>query len=262
MTRPIKFSKLSGAGNDFVLVEGPLPASEARALARRLCRRREGVGADGLLVADRKSSPCRVEHRNGDGSRTFCGNGARCAAWWLVNKGWAKPRFSFFLSGIRVLAVVAKCKARLSMPEVDPPRVYRVVAAGRRLRAALLDTGVPHAVVKVTPAALERLSISLLGRALRRHPAFGPNGANADFSARTKSGLRLRTYERGVEDETLACGTGAVAAALVSGLPSPVRVEARGGILSVAFKPRADGGFSDVWLEGPVRHIFTGEVAP
>ncbi|MBI3299970.1 MAG: diaminopimelate epimerase [Elusimicrobia bacterium] len=255
MTRRLEFSKLSGAGNDFIFVPGPVPAARARALARRLTARREGVGADGLLIAARD----RVEHYNADGSRTFCGNGARCAAWELARRGWAGREHSFTLSGVRVRAVVGRGAARLSMPDVAPPRTLSFSAAGRRMRAVFLDTGVPHAVVEVTPAALAALDIAVLGPAVRRHPVFGRPGANADFVAPARGGLRLRTWERGVEDETLACGTGAVAAALALG-KSPCRVSVRGGLLTVSFAARPDGGFTDVRLEGPVRLTFTGEV--
>lgn len=256
MPRPIRFWKLSGAGNDFILVEGPLAAPRARALARRLCGRREGVGADGLLVAERG----RVRYLNADGSDAFCGNGARCAAWWLSRRGWGGASFS--LSGVPVKAAVASASGRVRMPDATPVRRLKVRAAGRAWDVRFLDTGVPHAVVAVTAAALGSFPVAGVGRALRRHKAFGRAGTNVDFVARAGRGLALRTYERGVEDETLACGTGAVAAALASsgGRPDRTRVRALGGTLTVTFSPRKDGGFTDVWLEGPVRQTFTGEV--
>ncbi|TBR22507.1 diaminopimelate epimerase [bacterium] len=256
MPRPTRFWKLSGAGNDFVLVEGPLAGPKAKALARRLCDRREGVGADGLLVAARS----RVLYLNADGSEAFCGNGARCAAWWLRRHGWGGERFE--LSGVPVRAAVAGASARVNMPDATPPRRLKVLAEGRTYDALFLDTGVPHAVVRVPAAALGRFPVVTVGRALRRHRAFGRAGANVDFVAAAGKGLRLRTYERGVEDETSACGTGAVAAAVAAGgrRSGRVRVEALGGTLTVSFAPRKDGGFTDVWLEGPVRQVFTGEV--
>ena len=254
MPRPIKFWKLSGAGNDFVLVEGPLPAARAKTLARRLCDRREGVGADGLLVAERG----RVRYLNADASDAFCGNGARCAAWWLKRRGWGGTSFS--LSGTPVRASVAAASGRVRMPDASAARRLSVRADGRVWDVLFLDTGVPHAVVAVPAAALKAFPVSRVGRALRRHKAFGPPGTNVDFVARVPGGLALRTYERGVEDETLACGTGAVAAALAWGRGRRVRVAVLGGGLAVTFSPRKDGGFSDVWLEGPVRQTFTGEV--
>lgn len=256
MPRPTRFWKLSGAGNDFVLLEGRLASPKARSLARRLCDRRAGVGADGLLVASRG----HADYFNADGSRAFCGNGARCAAWWLERRGLGGTAFT--LSGIPVSAVVRGTSARIRMPDVTPGRLLTVSAEGRRWHTAFLDTGVPHAVVRVAAAALARFPVVAVGRALRRHSAFGPKGANVDFVAAKGRGLAVRTYERGVEDETLACGTGAVAAALAaSGRRSgPVPVAALGGNLTVSFKARKDGGFTDVWLEGPVRQVFSGEV--
>lgn len=254
MPRRTRFWKLSGAGNDFVLVEGPLPSARAKALARRLCDRREGVGADGLLVAERG----RVRYVNADGSDAFCGNGARCAAWWLKRRGWGGASFS--LSGTAVRASVAAASGRVRMPDASAARRLPVRAEGRVWNVLFLDTGVPHAVVAVAAAALKSFPVVRIGRALRRHKAFGRAGTNVDFVARVPGGLALRTYERGVEDETLACGTGAVAAALTLGRSPRVRVAAAGGDLTVAYSPRKDGGFTDVWLEGPVRQTFTGEV--
>lgn len=262
MPMPIRFWKLSGAGNDFVLVEGPLPSVRAKALARRLCDRREGVGADGLLVAERE----RVRYLNADGSDAFCGNGARCAAWWLERRGWGGAAFT--LSGTPVRAAVAATSGRVRMPDATPVRRLIVRADGKSWDVRFLDTGVPHAVVAVPAAALGGFPVTRAGRALRRHKAFGRDGTNVDFVARVRGGLALRTYERGVEDETLACGTGAVAAALAVAAPRTpgrsrrVRVRALGGALEVTFSPRKDGGFSDVWLEGPVKQTFTGEVIP
>ena len=251
MPRPIRFTKLSGAGNDFVLIEGAATA----ALARRLCDRRAGVGADGLLAVRGLS----VEYRNADGTRAFCGNGARSAAWWLA-KG-RRAAVEFRLSGVPCRAETSPGGARLRMPDVRPPRRLSVRALGRTLELDSLDTGVPHAVVRTAPAELAGYPVLVMGRLLRRHRAFGRAGTNADFFSVANGILHIRTYERGVEDETLACGTGAVAAALCSGLRSPVRVRARGGDLSVSFARGKDGGFTDVWLTGPVERVFTGEVS-
>jgi len=252
--RRLRFTKLSGAGNDFVLVEGPLTPAQAKALAKRLCDRREGVGADGLLVAERG----RVRYLNADGSVAFCGNGARCAAWWLKRRGWGGTAFS--LSGTPVRAAVAAASGRVKMPDASAARRLAVRAEGRSWDVLFLDTGVPHAVVRVTALALEAFPVLQVGRALRRHRAFGRAGTNVDFVAGAGRSLRVRTYERGVEDETLACGTGAVAAALAVGGSGRVRVKALGGVLTVWAAARKDGGFSDVWLEGPVKETFTGEV--
>ncbi|MBI2362946.1 MAG: diaminopimelate epimerase, partial [Elusimicrobia bacterium] len=200
-----------------------------------------------------------VEYRNADGSRAFCGNGARCAAWWLA--GGRRGAVRFTLSGVACAADAFPAGARLRMPDAAAPRPLTLRALGREVRLEAVDTGVPHAVVRTAASRLAGYPVLVMGRLLRRHRAFGRPGTNVNFVSRSGRGLRIRTYERGVEDETLACGTGAVAAALCSGLPSPVPVRALGGTLSVSFTKRKDGGFTDVWLTGPVRRVFTGEVS-
>lgn len=256
------FWKLSGAGNDFVLLS-PRPRGSLTALARKLCDRRRGIGADGLLVVTPGRIP-RVDYLNADGSRAFCGNGTRCAAVWLSRRGLAGKRFVLRTGqGPLAIRVLGPERAAVRMPRprsVHLPRTVR--AGGRPFKVVALDTGVPHAVVFVE--RLDSFPVVALGRALRRHPAFGRAGANVDFVQIKGRNLRLRTYERGVEDETLACGTGVVAAALAAallrGARSPVRVATRGGdVLRVAFK-RGAAGFDEVWLEGPAVTVYEGEI--
>ena len=146
------------------------------------------------------------------------------------------------------------------MPEPRRVRLgLKLKALGRTLVVHSVDTGVPHAVVVVD--SVEKVDVPRLGRALRNHPAFRPRGANVDFAAFGRNGLSIRTYERGVEAETLACGTGAVAAAVVGHLLGkcrpPVRIVTRGGdVLTARFTPPSG---RDIWLEGPARLVFTGE---
>jgi diaminopimelate epimerase len=261
----MRFFKLSGAGNDFVLIEkGPAP-SGLPGLARRLCDRRSGIGADGLLVVGRRQR--RLSYFNADGSEAFCGNGSRCAAWWLHETGatGGKRDFAFETSeGTLRAKITGKQTAAIAMPEPRQIRLgLRLKAAGRALTVHFLDTGVPHSVVEV--AGLEDYPVFAVGRALRRHKAFAPAGANADFASFSERPCRVRTYERGVEGETLACGTGVVATALAGFLlgrcRAPVSVRVRGGaIMKVAFKHLGGERFSEVWLEGPARLVFTGEV--
>lgn len=240
----MKFSKLSGAGNDFILVDGTRRKNTAwPALARALCPRRSAVGADGLLVV-KKARVAKVLYYNADGSRAFCGNGMRCAAWWLHHAGWAGRTLTMDTNaGILEAHILSAGRASVAMPAIK-------AIAGNRV-----DTGVPHAVVRVSPDALRRLNPVALGRPLRRK-----YDANVDFTAIDKKGrVFVRTYERGVEDETLACGTGVVAAAWFAARWSrrkgPVTVRARGGILRARFD--ADG--KNVFLEGPVKKIYEGE---
>lgn len=265
----LRFWKLSGAGNDFVLLdEKGLPARSLAALARRLCDRREGIGADGLLLVGKAGKNLRWRYHNADGSAAFCGNGARCAAWWMFLNGWAKSR-SFHVQspeGPMSARVHPGKNPRVSLSMPDPKGLrlgLKLEVSGRKLSVHFVDTGVPHAVVLVDD--LERFPVLEAGRALRRHPAFSPAGANADFVALADGRLSVRTYERGVEAETLACGTGAVASAVVAAAlgkaRSPVPVFTRSGErLEVSFK-RGPAGFAGVRLEGPARLVFQGEVS-
>ena len=264
----LRFAKMSGAGNDFVLVRaGDLKGRSPAVLAKRLCDRRRGIGADGLLVVEPRSGALGLAYFNADGSRAFCGNGSRCAVWYGHESGLVRGRRTRLdADGTRLEAeVTGREQVRLRMPEPKDVRLgLPVPTGGRHLTVHHIDTGVPHAVVFVP--GLESVPVETLGRELRRHRLFRPAGANVDFVATAGRGLSLRTYERGVEAETLACGTGVVASALVAALlgkvKSPVRCLTRGGdTLTVQFRYSAsESRFSDVWLEGPAKIVFEGEI--
>ena len=254
----VRFWKMSGAGNDFVLLDRLPRARSAPALARRLCDRRLAVGADGLLVVSRDAVGARVGYWNADGSSAFCGNGTRCAALWAHERKIVRGD-SFAMRTIRgVLSarLTGPSRAEVAMPQpARPGSPLRLRAAGRAWVVHPVDSGTAHAVVFVDDA--ESVDAETLGRSLRRHPALGPGGANVDFVQARERGLVLRTYERGVEAETLACGTGVMAAAAVAralGLSGDrVSVRARGGLLRARLAPRAA-------LEGPGKVVFTGEI--
>lgn len=266
----LRFWKLTAGGNDFILVEAGAARPRAwRALARRLCDRRRSVGADGLLVVRRGGGarPPRVDYLNADGSRAFCGNGSRCAAWWMVSAGWAGRSFVLDTAAGRLAArLLGPRRVRMGMGDARLLRAkVRVRAGGRLFSAELLDTGVPHAVVRVPGRELGRLPVRKLGAGLRSHRAFGAAGANVDFVAEDGRSCRLRTFERGVEDETWSCGTGAVAAAVALRGPGRaglrrVRVLTRGGALTVRFRAGTGGVFAGVSLEGPVEPVCEGTV--
>ncbi len=255
-----RFWKMSGAGNDFVLVEGAL-GRRGPALARRVCDRRFGVGADGLLGMSRRGARVRLDYWNADGSYAFCGNGSRCGSLWAHARGWVKGR-RFVVDTVRgslEVLLTGKHRAEVSMPT---PKSFwlglRLKALERELTVHFVDTGVPHAVMFVPD--IEKVPVKDLGRMLRFHKAFGRAGANVDFVQVKGGRLLLRTYERGVEDETLACGTGIVAAAAVAHALNKtgdrVKVRVRGGdTLHVSF----DRGSAR--LEGPGVVTFTGEVS-
>ncbi len=266
----IRFWKMVGAGNDFVVLDNRdalVAEADKPAFARRVCPRAMGVGADGVLfVEPSETADYRLRIFNPDGSEAeMCGNGARCAARFAHAHDIAPDAQRVqTLAGV-VTATLVEDGARVGLPRVGALAYIEALEFAHETRPAWrIDTGVPHVVVSVDD--VQAVSVRAWGRAIRTHPDFAPAGANADFLARgAQGGVDLRTYERGVEDETLACGTGAVAAALVAarvwGLASPVTVRTRSGeSLRVHFRPQGDA-FADVALEGPVRLVYRGELA-
>ena len=257
----LPFFKMSGAGNDFVLLNGLPKGRSGAALARRLCDRRRGIGADGLLVLARKGGHTRLDYWNADGSAAFCGNGSRCAAIWAAAQGLAKgKRFSLDTSeGILDVQLTSPGRAEVGMPKPREIRLrLRPAISNRVIIAHTVNTGVPHAVVLVPD--IEKVDVRTLGRTLRFHKIFGKAGANIDFVEVRGGELLLRTYERGVEDETLACGTGVIAAAAVARALGKagdrVKVRVRGGdVLHVSFSA------GETRLEGPGEITFQGEVS-
>jgi len=272
--RSISFTKMESGGNDFIIIDNrkkTLPGSLSR-LAVNLCRRRSSIGADGLILLEKaKKADYRMRIFNPDGSEPeMCGNGARCLAWFAFIKGIGSARAVMETKAGNVEAQVKgkKVKARLSNP-ADMNLNFKIsLKAGFSQKVNFINTGVPHAVVFVS--ALNKVDVKNLGRAIRYHKRFAPSGANVNFVAlQGRNSINIRTYERGVEDETLACGTGAVASALISGLQgkvsSPVKVHTRGGeTLKVEYAiekdKRGTEKFKGVWLEGEVRVVYEGEV--
>lgn len=279
---PLRFARMHGCGNDFVVVDdrdGRLQAHRAE-LARALCDRHKGLGGDGLILIQRGetqngfSADFRMTYVNRTGADgEMCGNGARCAAKRAVDLGLAPDRERgaelrmATLAGL-VRATVDDTEVTLAMTVPGGERNSMPLAiAGQSFDLFAIDTGVPHAVAFLDSLdALERLDVEGIGRAIRTHEAFAPKGVNANFAARRPDGAyRMRTYERGVEMETLACGTGAVAVALAAhrrfGATAPVSIlPSGGGLLTIGFR-MSDGGFRDVTLKGPTETIAEGEIA-
>lgn len=266
----LHFTKMNGAGNDFVMVDnrdGSLSLDDTR--IARLCDRHRGVGADGLLAVEKAEGDAdwRMRYYNADGAEAeMCGNGARCFARFVNRLAPARS------GGITFETPAGVISARLDGDQVclgmsDPgPFADKVTldAAGQQLDVYSINTGVPHAVVLVDN--LDGTEVHQLGRGLRHHHHFQPRGTNVNFVRQLgPQDLAIRTYERGVEAETLACGTGVVASALtlaaLTGAPSPVRVLVKGGdTLTVAFTPGTDG-FRNVTLTGPADFVFEGDIA-
>jgi len=264
----IRFTKMQGSGNDFILIDardGGLSGEARAAFARRFCPRALGIGADGVIWIEKDPEfDFRWDFYNADGSKAeMCGNGARCAAVFARRIGAAGERMRFRTLAGPIAASLTPAGARVQLTDATLPEEIRALpVAGRPLDLWFLNTGVPHAVAPV--ADLEAVDVRRDGAAIRRHERFAPRGTNANFIARDGKGIAIRTYERGVEDETLACGTGSVAAAIVAfrlwNLRPPVPVRTRGGIvLSIDFREESDR-FAGVFLEGPAETVFEGTV--
>ena len=266
MSESIPFTKASGAGNDFVLVNnmsGNL-RTDFPALARASCDRHFGVGGDGLLVIQKSAlADFMMLYFNADGSSGgMCGNGGRCIARFALMEGIAGKTQRFEALGHVYDAEVGETSVRLRMKDPSGFSSGLAFTIGRKtLRGAFLDTGAPHVVV--FEEDLEGIDVAGLGRAIRNEPRFMPGGANVNFArVRDGSTVEIRTYERGVESETLACGTGSIASALVSAdiqrLTSPVTVSVRSGEQLHVHFVRSTQGWSDVFLEGSAHILFQG----
>jgi diaminopimelate epimerase len=270
MAKSVRFEKYTGAGNDFIVVDNRKNALRGGMgpWAVKQCDRKNGVGADGVLLLEvSKRADARMRIFNPDGSQAeMCGNGVRCLAHFALAHRAAKAVMTIETGAglIHVWVRGNTVKAKLTDPK-DFRADVDVRVNGRTERVQFLNTGVPHAVV--VESALGKADVQARGRAIRYHEAFAPKGTNVNF-VRFGSGSRIevRTYERGVEGETLACGTGSTASALVAArlknLKSPVDVKTSGGEnLRVYFK-ETNGRFEDVYLEGPVRKTFEGSIEP
>ncbi len=260
---------MHGGGNDFVLIdhrEGFIPEAEQPQFARRVCHRQLGAGADGLiLIEDCPTANFRWRFYNADGSEPeMCGNGGRCAARFAVMNGIAPADLSFETLAGTIKAEVKDRRVKLLMTGVGDIRLEQTISIeGETLVGHFMKVGVPHVAVPV--ADLEVAPITQWGRAVRFHPLFAPAGTNVNFiHVEGPQDLSIRTYERGVEDETLACGTGSVASALLAArlgqVQSPVTVHTRGGeALIIYFTPQGED-FSEVYLEGDALVAYQGEL--
>jgi diaminopimelate epimerase len=264
----LRFTKMNGAGNDFVLIDnrtGEHKFSSGRVAS--ICDRHRGVGADGLLLVEPAvgKADFRMRYYNSDGGEAeMCGNGARCFAR-FVNKitgAFSEVRFET-PAGI----IEAETDNGLVTLRMSPPQDFllrrTLEIGGVKLSTHSVNTGVPHVVTFVDD--LDSTPVEQWGAEIRFHPAFAPNGTNANFIKEIEPGkIAIRTYERGVEAETLACGTGVTAAGLIyaalSDAASPVRLLVRGGDwLEVGFR-RTGSSFEDVTLKGPADFVFDGSI--
>jgi diaminopimelate epimerase len=264
----IPFYKMSGGGNDFILIDNRsgLVKEDAGRFAARVCRRKFSVGADGLILIESSDKvDFRWRFHNSDGSEAeMCGNGGRCAARFAYILGIAKENLSFETKAGIIKAEVRGERVKLALPEPMDLRRNIEIPVDERIRIlSFVNTSVPHAV-KIVPN-VDNFDVVGIGRKIRYHKEFQPAGTNVDFvQIIDEHNILMRTYERGVEDETLACGTGAVASAIIVSLSGkvkpPVAVKTRGGeILNIYFKIDHTG-FKDVYLEGDTSVVYNGEI--
>lgn len=272
-----EFYKMNGAGNDFILIDNrSAHLSLSKEHVAKLCHRQRGIGADGLILLENSKTvgaDFLWQFYNSDGSLAeMCGNGSRCFAKFIQKVTDAQEDVVTFqtISGIITAQFIGDTQVKVTLTE----------PTGLELNATLewadqtgfvhsLNTGVPHAVYFVED--IEKIPVKNWGNALRFHKHFAPKGTNVNFvevmkdaQGRPLAEIKVRTYERGVEDETLACGTGVTASALLTakvfGLSSPLAVHTRGGdILKVGFSLK-DTQFKDVTLTGPAEFVFKGEI--
>jgi len=267
----IPFAKMNGSGNDFILINNMSGAYEMvkeRAFVTAVCTRKLSVGADGLICLE-PSENCDFAWRffNADGGEAeMCGNGARCAARFAVENNIAGPDLAFeTLAGVvRAHVSGSQVRVRLTPPGELETGIRLVIEASEVVLHAI-NTGVPHVVLFVDDC--ENAQVETLGRAIRYHERFAPQGTNVNFVSQGAGfQLNIRTYERGVEGETFACGTGSVAAALVAStlkmVALPVSVHTRSGEqLRVDANP-ACSPFDQVFLEGGTRKVCEGTLCP
>jgi diaminopimelate epimerase len=264
----LRFTKMNGAGNDFILIDNRVGHIDlSRSQIARLCDRHRGIGADGILLMENPSNHAdfRMRYFNADGGEAeMCGNGARCFARFAKKVAGAEDKISFETPAGIIAAELAGDLVTLQMTGPTDLRLNVPLRIGGETRIVhFINSGVPHVVVPV--AQVGDVDVSREGSAIRCHEAFSPKGANVNFIEKCGADkIAVRTYERGVEDETLACGTGVVASALIfaatENTSGPIAVIARGGDeLQVGFE-RVDNQFRNVTLTGPAEFVFEGTI--
>jgi len=265
----IDFFKMSGSGNDFILIDDRddvLPVKDLKAFAKDVCERKVSVGADGLIIIKKSElADFRWLFFNADGSEAeMCGNGGRCAARYAYIQGIAGEKMSFETRAGIIDAEVRGTAVKLRLTEPKELRMNQPLNIdGKTVDVNSINTGVPHAVVIYE--GIDEVDVFGLGRAIRFHKAFQPAGTNANFiQIIDRETIRVRTYERGVEDETLACGTGAVASALISSakgmVESPVTVLVKSGEKLRIHFDKKTGAFENVYLEGQTKVVYQGSL--
>lgn len=253
----LNFFKYQATGNDFILIDNrDKSVHHNKELALKLCDRKFGIGSDGLiLIENHEEYDFEMVFYNPDGSMSLCGNGSRCAVNFAKKLGVIKNECEFLAyDGAHTASIQADDIVKLKMSDVHS---VRSMDAG-----TFVDTGSPHLIVFVEDAGTHDVVEN--GRAIQRNETFIGKGVNVNFLEKLDdSSIFVRTYERGVENETLSCGTGVTASAIAAiqqGIKSPVSIKTRGGHLQVTFDETSDGGFTNVFLIGPAIEVFKGSI--
>ena len=264
----LPFVKYQGAGNDFVLVDDRsllFPVNKTH-LIEKLCHRRYGIGADGVVLVQKSVlAHFRMRIFNSDGKEaSMCGNGLSCLIHYVRSLGWKEDTFFIeTLHGI-IPCEVQEDKVFLSL---GPAEVlhwdYALDCGGKGLTACVVKMGVPHAVIFMDN--IEDIPVEEWGTEIRHHPSFAPHGVNVNFAQRCSDGtIKMRTYERGVEGETMACGTGAAAVAAVAekkwGCKSPIRLVASSSECLEVCISQAESGAKQMALTSPATFVFEGRI--
>lgn len=258
----MKFEKFQANGNDFIMLTQVADTmSLSRNQIRRLCDRHFGIGADGLMILRHSEAyDFEMHYYNNDGKMAaMCGNGGRCIASFAYMKGFAKEKMIFLASDGVHEAVINEVlkkdkKFTVSLKMVDVEKVEK------HSDDYFLNTGVPHYVTFVEH--VEDIDVVTRGREIRNDALFAPEGTNVNFVEIQDSRLFVRTYERGVEDETLSCGTGVTASVVAANYKTgryDYKVQTKGGDFLVSFEKEGDG-FKNIWLSGPAEKVFEGEI--
>lgn len=254
----IQFSKYHGAGNDFILIDGRVQKFDSKNfnLLKKLCDRRFGIGADGVMVLLHDSTnDFKMLYFNSDGHEgTMCGNGGRCITSFAYSLGIINEKTRFSASDGIHEAIIEHDMVHLKMNDVS--------AVIKLEDGFLINTGSPH-FIKIVNNPFE-INVETVGREIRNQERFMPAGVNVNFVSFNNNEITISTYERGVEAETLSCGTGSVASAiacshLYNNVKNSFKIIAKGGELNVSFK-FANNIYTNVWLSGPAAHVFDGNV--
>ncbi len=272
----LTFTKMSGAGNDFVFVDKKQNDSLQvhTNLVQKICDRRNGVGADGLItIEDSTTHNFIMNYYNADGSTgSLCANGARCALLFASESGRLEDKKAKFISnGIEYKGeVISDSEIKFYL---NPPKKikynFKIKAGGKLLNAHFADTGSPHVVIDINETegflnSLDTVSVDALGREIRNLPEFSPGGTNVNFVNVKDEEIHIRTYERGVEAETLACGTGSVAAALIcfvtKKLSVPVKIIPKSNEKLFVNFDVENSKVRNLSLTGPAKVTFTGKI--